>query len=360
MTEQSTSNKPKKKALLYCRGENPLFLALAQKLEDIVDLECVDNTDERVQDGKRNARYLYDMITEERYEQIFTDKTLQIIQIDEDYIGGNMDNDIRSYLLGLESPEAAQLDERFKGLTSDERWKKVREEKKLNEEDRHCNKYMDYRKNLIDKLKGHLCGVYDLLKLVGCDHDYADSLDRVIQHYKKEGKQLAVIEYGLDDHLSSKMKWPDGASNIYQFFEAKGVPIIGRDHTKLSNYQIRGYKLNKDSYQWYGHGKRIDGNVKEGLSHVGIDPDKAVLIADHHIYNMGRDDVTKTQTNEIPIQLVCPCCINGTNYTDNSSRLGYTLHPSPLLPESLGNEPQFIDELSEIIRKRNYIGRLYY
>ena len=35
MTEQSTSNKPKKKALLYCRGENPLFLGKGKNIREV-------------------------------------------------------------------------------------------------------------------------------------------------------------------------------------------------------------------------------------------------------------------------------------------------------------------------------------
>lgn len=69
------------------------------------------------------------------------------------------------------------------------------------------------------------------------------------------------------------------------------------------------------------------------LQAMGVNPEKAVLLVDHHLYNLSPEQIQEWELDQVDITPICSCCIgmgrerNADQYKSRLERLGYHLYP---------------------------------
>ena len=151
-------------------------------------------------------------------------------------------------------------------------------------------------------------GAYDLLNKIPVD------FESILEEIEKADKIPVVLESRLYDHAtgSERESMPsildNDNGNAKCVFKGRSLALLEESHVRVK----------------YGEHR---GNVAESLKTMGLEPEKVVILADHHIYELkSPEEIKKMGFNQVLVALVCPCCVGlRDTYTDNIKNKGFRL-----------------------------------
>ncbi len=211
--------------------------------------------------------------------------------------------------------------------------------------------------------------VYDLLNKLteesALDDDPYRAIEKITAQLRSEGKEVAILPYALEDHFTFKTeelekrlgegkvkdinqklkkgfydfktdsfipeKKLDGSNEslAYALGELFGVKVItckvyrNPDPVKaaLERAKVKGFKIERDQY-----GTSFSGKITDALSEIELNPEKTIILADHHIYHLENKGVIESGFNQVEIYPICQCCSN-TNpfYLESLKRRGFRI-----------------------------------
>ena len=156
----------------------------------------------------------------------------------------------------------------------------------------------------------------------------------VIEAIRKDGKQPVILPASLNDHTS------------YEFSEDEKDALFdkNREFRRLSysdeNDNITyALKLKEElnvpvllvsmSHNW-GTSLKIENgdDIPGALQHDSIDPEKTVLLVDHHLYNLSTEQIHDYGLDKVEITPICPCCtVFEETYVSQLEKLGFRMYP---------------------------------
>lgn len=253
----------KQKLLLY-RGDNPLFKRLSEELaSEGFTAESVPMDDDRVSSTvatARKARENYLLQIRDQYTRIFTDHSM--------FMQG-FDDVINVYRLVNSDqiwPEQIRvIADRFKregrtpvinpfGLTH------------------HLNSTSEVLKNIED--------------LVG---------DESAKEYKKRAEDLKLPS----DYENHNTKSVYLASLLGEVIDVRVIPYASQKWGQEEEGFVMARELGDKTHK---------GNITDALRKMDIDPKGAVILVDHHVYNLREGDVKSSGFDQVDIYPICVCC----------------------------------------------------
>lgn len=97
----------------------------------------------------------------------------------------------------------------------------------------------------------------------------------------------------------------------------------------------------------YDHGRNcLEGNILDTLKSLDISPEKAVLLVDHHVYDLKGDIFDRSGFKEVEIVPICPCCIGQKKtYKGKLEASGFRIFPLEYKEE----RGEVLEKLKEMI-----------
>jgi len=126
--------------------------------------------------------------------------------------------------------------------------------------------------------------------------DHSDPMHRALTVLEKELEDSSELAELKKTYYRNEEGYPRGyreAGNFYAAIlsEKLGVPVIRGEHFN------RGYNGNGGA------------SIIKALEQIGVNKDEAVILVDHHVYNMREKEVSAAGFDQVQIVPICACCI---------------------------------------------------
>jgi len=221
-------------------------------------------------------------------------------------------------------------------------------------------------KNNVRDIIGHSpINVYDVISWeMNSIKAVVNKLQPIIDEIKNMGREPVVLQNFLGHHICSFL-----SENIEEEREElkSAIPPVTRDEGEQISWQaIRAADLysailvkmgvpiiTRDEFQYDSHDAyaEVSVSIVDILTKRGIEPSKAVLLVDHHVYNLldiKEQNFVKSGLGEIDIVTICPCCIGvSEGYKKSLPEKGFRLLPLVYTEDSASA----IDQLESMIKQ---------
>jgi len=208
--------------------------------------------------------------------------------------------------------------------------------------------------------------VYDILNKLteesALDNDPYRAIEKITFQLRSEGKEVAILPYALKDHITFKTKELEkrlGEGKVkdinqklqedsYDLGYSRGKNLTGSDESlayalgelfgvkvvtckvyrnpdpvkaALERAKVKGFKIERDEY-----GASFSGKITDALSEMELNPEKTIILADHHIYHLKNEGVIESGFNQVEIYPICQCCSNtDPSYLEGLKRTGFRI-----------------------------------
>ncbi len=303
--QQQHPGSQKPAALVY-RGDNPLCVALSARLSDVMDSIRIDADDDRL-GSPESIRNFFEPIGE-KYQSIFSD-----------YF-------VWSRCVG----ESAKIKSVYRILSE----LHTEEGKKP----------------------------YDF---------WLEQVKAVFDYFRGSGKQVVILDYGIKDHCYEMFN--RGATDV-------GIALHIHDNLLAQNEiesdeqqtptipKIIFSSLNQRDFsrqyrsrfpncgEWEQrfrmfHNQRLEthGTIQDALDFLGVEPDNAVIVGDHHVYYLRGKAVEDAGFDHVDFHPICPCCVGlEPHYLENLIEHGFKI---PEVPAEVKAQYIPLDKLADKIRR---------
>jgi len=277
-----------------------------------------------------------------------------------------------------ENPYMMRLSERLKemGYEVDERRISVEAYEEIEEDIKKTGfitpaKHAPLIKKIIGEIPQNVCVVTDKTMRVyvsllaenlidayreGLDREFKSPADIVkyfkpfVDEIRERGKVPVLVQKCLADHLSYAIEGLEGLEKnkiIKKAFELGLYPQYLKEIKDKKDFEFRVERgegavllstvvnqdlnvpvITEDELYWelgsLDERKGLQGNVIEILKEHGLNKDQVVLLVDHHVYELKGETLKESGFPEVPIVLVCPCCV-GKEEKDNLKKRGFNV-----------------------------------
>jgi len=166
--------------------------------------------------------------------------------------------------------------------------------------------------------------------------DVQDKLGPIIEEIRDQERVPVVLGFKINNHNANNEFPPSSAGT-------RG------DYGKVISAEFN-VPLLLQEFMW--RGGKPTANLIDVLKEHDIDPEKAVLLADHHIYEINDDGIKESGLDQLQIIPVCPCCLGkGGEFVQNLEDKGFNVFP--IEHGSDTNTTEAVESLSEKLKDDN-------
>lgn len=191
-------------------------------------------------------------------------------------------------------------------------------------------------------------------------NDVVNKLKPIVDEIRGKGQTPVALRNALGDHFSLYL--PDKETEkLDDLFRQQTPDLVAENRnekypsgkTKAANRysMILQENLNvpiipRTDFAWRYTIGEPTGNIESALGQLGISKDKAVLLVDHHIYDIREHELKESGLDDVYIVAVCPCCI-GIEPRYDLTGSGFKMFPL----EYSAQRQEIIHKLEEKIAK---------
>lgn len=163
--------------------------------------------------------------------------------------------------------------------------------------------------------------------------NWLENVGQLVDHYKRNGKDVVINSYGLTHHLSNieglieNLEKTIGAKKSEELKKKSNVKVDELQFTDRLSSSIKDYYLAYllgetlgvkvvhygpfEKNAWKGRKK-----ITDALSDIGTNPNNSVVLVDHHVksdvfnyFGEGKG-INETGFDKVKVYPICSCCID--------------------------------------------------
>lgn len=177
--------------------------------------------------------------------------------------------------------------------------------------------------------------------------EVADYVRPIIEEIRAAGRSPVVLHRWLGDHFETSQNIAQSVMSSSEYKQFESATVYGEEQSTKKSSDVYASILSADlglsviTKEEFGGGE----NILEILGKKDILG--AVILVDHHVYEMREDQINENGFDNVEIVPICPCCIgNSAMYADSLKDAGFNLYPLSYKAEVAQNAIKLIDSLS--------------